>query len=361
MTWRSLAAGLLSLMVVAAPTWGQQKPSSSSAKQEKSTSASSNKQESSSTQESTNSASSSSAKDEKTPRRIVRTFGSEGGYRTEVVSENVESAPGYDDQRQLSLLMADAFAHIDKASVALAADELKEAQKEVSKGREAVQAIRKMQPKTIVRTKTLASDGKPIFEDEITVQDTRVPLYEGILHARTLAPILAARRNAMEIAGVQVVESERIVTEAIADLEVIDAQLARAAKALENNKPADASKALAEALVRGIDLRYTKEDKELASARDAIWYARRALEENNVTQALVNLETARQRLRIYREVLATDNRQDVDKMLREVEQLEAQLRQESRSQSTTAADRTRHTQQVTHWWDRVNSWFRRHL
>jgi len=345
-TWRSLAAGLMSLVVVVAagPAWGQEKSSSSTS--------TSTKEKSSKEKE--------AHKESKEPHRVVRSFGAEGGYHTEVTSEAMESAPGYDDMRQLSLLMADTFEHIEKARARIAADETKDAQKEVTKGREAIQAIRRMQPKTVVHTKTLAPDGKAIFEDEIEVQDARIPLYEGILHARTLAPILSARRNAMELAGVQVVESERIFTEAIADLEVIQAQLARAAKSLENNKSDDASKALADALIRGIDFRFTKEDKELASARDAIWLARRSLEENNVTQALVNLEAARQRLRLYREVLAADQRQDVDKMLREVEQFEAQLRQEAKTQPATQADRMRHTQTMTHWWDRVNGWFRRH-
>lgn len=358
-TWRSLAAGLMSLVVVAGPAWGQEK-SSKEKEHEKSAREKESTKERETAGERRETAGEKESAKGKESNRVVRTFGAEGGYRTEVTSEAKESAPGYDDLRQLSLLMADTFEHIEKASIRLAAEEPKEAQKEVSKGREAVQAIRRMQPKTIVRTKTLAPDGKAIFEDEIEVQDARIPLYEGILHARTLAPIMAARRNAMEVAGVQVVESERIITEAIADLEVIEAQLARAAKALQNNKTDEASKALADSLIRGIDFRYTKEDKELASARDAIWLARRSLEENNVTQALVNLETARQRLRLYREVLPPEQRQDVDRMLREVEQMEGQLRQETTTRPASRADRTRHTQAVTHWWDRMNGWFRRH-
>jgi hypothetical protein len=343
----------MSLVVVVGPAWGQEKSSTTKEKQQ-----SAKEQQSSREQQ--------SAKDQQPSRekkesnRVVRTFGAEGGYRTEVVSEAVEAPSGYDDLRQLSLLMAATFEHIDKAIVRLTADEPKEAQKEVVKAREAVQTIRKMQPKSIVHTKTLAPDGKAVFEDELEVQDARIPLYEGILHARTLAPILAARRNVMETAGVQVVESERIITEAFADLEVIEAQLSRAAKFLENDKTNEASRALADSLIRGIDFRYRKEDTELASARDALWLARRSLEENNVTQAMTNLEAARQRLRLYREVLPPEQRQDVDKMLREVEQLGGQLRQETASRPATSADRTRHTQTVTHWWDRVNGWFRRH-
>jgi YfdX protein len=215
-----------------------------------------------------------------------------------------------------------------------------------------------MLPKTTVRTKTTAPDGKAIYEDDREVQDTRIPLYEGMLHAKTVAPILAARRNAMGVAGYQVVESEMIATETIADLDSIDAQLARAAKALENNKPENASKALAIAFVRGIDIRFSKEDSELASARDAIALARHSLEENNTAQALVNLATARARLRVYREVLSQDDRADVDQMLREVDQLEAQLRQE-RNQPASRADRSRQGGVLSSWFDKINSWFKR--
>ena len=151
----------------------------------------------------------------------------------------------------------------------------------MNQAREAIKAIRTMLPKATLRTRTIAPDGKAIYEDESEIQQSRIPVFEGMLHAQTLAPILAARRNALEVAGVHVVESETIVTEAVADIDRIDGQLARAAKALEQNKPETAAEALAQALVRGVEFRFRKDDKELASARDAIWLARRSLEENN--------------------------------------------------------------------------------
>ncbi|MGZ3397061.1 MAG: YfdX family protein, partial [Isosphaeraceae bacterium] len=133
-----------------------------------------------------------------------------------------------------------------------------------------------------------------------------------------------------------------------------------AARDLESNKAADAAKALALALVRGIDVRFSKDDSPLTAARDAIWLARRSLEENNAAQAMANLAIARQRLLVYREVLPQDQRQEVDQMLQEVEQLEAQLRQEG-TQTVSSAERARQGNTVTHWWNRINSWFRRHL
>jgi YfdX protein len=323
-SWRPLAASLAALLMFAGPAWGQEKSSPLSGKDNE---------------------------------PVVRTYGAAGDYRTEVTSQTTGRLTK-EDQRQASLLAAMVFQHIDKASDALDADDTKEALKEINKGREAIKAIRTMLPKTTVRTKTTAPDGKAIYEDDREVQDTRIPLYEGMLHAKTVAPILAARKNALGVAGYQVVESEMIATETIADLDSIDAQLARAAKALENNKPENASKALAMAFVRGIDIRFSKEDSELASARDAIALARHSLEENNTAQALVNLATARARLRVYREVLSQDDRAEVDQMLREVDQLEAQLRQE-RNQPASRADRSRQGGVLSSWFDKINSWFKR--
>jgi hypothetical protein len=164
----------------------------------------------------------------------------------------------------------------------------------------------------------------------------------------------------MEVAGVSVVQAETIVTEVIADVDPIERQLNRAAKALKSNKPQEAARALAVALIRGIDIRVDKDHSPLAAARDAIWLARRSLEENNVAQALANLTVARERLNIYREVVSQDQRRDVDQMLREVDQLDAQLRQEA-SQPASRAERSRQSGQVTHWWDRINGWFKRHF
>ena len=167
---------------------------------------------------------------------IVRTFGTEGGYRTEVTTQSF-SKLNEEDRRQVSLLMTEVVQHIGKGRDAIDADDTKQALMEVNKAREAAKAIRAMLPKGTVRTRTTAPDGKVIYEDEQGVQVGRIPLYEGILHAQTLAPILAARRNAMEVAGFNVIESERIATEVIADLDPIEGQLARTAKALEENKP----------------------------------------------------------------------------------------------------------------------------
>jgi len=330
--WRLVESGLVALLllIVAGPVWAQEPSSTSSA-----------------------------ADQTRNAGPIVRTFGTEGGYRTEVTTQSI-SKLNEEDRRQASLLMTEVVQHIGKARDAIDADDTKQALMEVNKAREAAKAIRAMLPKGTVRTRTTAPDGKVIYEDEQGVQVGRIPLYEGILHAQTLAPILAARRNAMEVAGFNVVESERIATEVIADLDPIEGQLARAARALEEKKPDVAAKALAMALVRGIDFRFSKEDTELASARDEIWLARRSLEENNAAQALVNLATARQRLRAYREVLSQDERQEVEQMLREIDQLEAQLRQEG-SRAVSHAERAHQGNTLTQWWDRINGWFRRHL
>ena len=149
-----------------------------------------------------------------------------------------------------------------------------------------------MLPKATLRTRTIAPDGKAIYEDESEIQQSRIPVFEGMLHAQTLAPILAARRNALEVAGVHVVESETIATEAVADIDRIEGQLAGRPRRWSRTRRKTPPRRWRQALVRGVEFRFRKDDKELASARDAIWLARRSLEENNPTQAFANLEVA---------------------------------------------------------------------
>jgi len=325
-TWRSLAAGLIALVVTTGAVRGQQ--------------------------ESPKSTNADESQDRSEP--VVRSFGNEGDYRTEM-STKTEGKLTAEDLRQASLLVAEVFQHIEEAFDAIDADDTERAREEVDKGREAIRAIRALLPKTTVHIKTTSPDGKVVYEDERVAQPERIPLYEGIMHAQTLAPILAARQNAMEVAGLQVVESEVISTEVFADIGAIEGGLARAAKDLEQGKSEDASKALGAALIRGLSLRYSKDDSPLVAARDALWLARRSLEENNAAQALVNLEAARRRLQTYREVLPEGQRQAVEQMLDEVERLEAQLRQEG---NRVASRDERHNQGnlITRWWDRVNDW-----
>ena len=233
----------------------------------------------------------------------------------------------------------------------------------MNKARQAIKAIRAMLPKAKVRIKTTAPDGKVVYGDEREVEDTRIPIYEGMLHARTLAPILAARRNAREVAGVTVVESETIATEVIADVNPIERQLNRAAKFLEENKSQDAAKALALALVRGIEFRFDKDDSPLAAARDAVWL--RAGRSKRTTPRRPS-PTSPSRGSDCGSTAGSRRRTSVrmsNRMLGEVDQLEAELRQEGNqgNQQVAQSERSRQSGRVTHWWDRINSWFKRHF
>jgi flagellin-specific chaperone FliS len=294
---------------------------------------------------------------------VVRTFGTAGGYRTEVTSQT-RGTLSQEDRRQVSLLMAQVFQHVDEARRAVDAADVKRARQEVHKGGQALRVIRDLLPRTTVHTKTTAPDGKVVYEDDREVQESRISLFEGMLQARTFAPILAAKKEqeseADDVAGIQVIESEAVTTEVIADLNLIEAQLHRAVKALEDNKPEEASKALAWAQVQGVGFHSHREDTPLAEARDAIWLAKRALEENNTVQARANLNIARRQLEVYRQVLPEDQRKDVTQMLTEVSQLEAILRQEAnQAQPASHAERTSQGNSAARWWDQVNSWFKK--
>lgn len=96
----------------------------------------------------------------------------------------------------------------------------------------------------------------------------------------------------------------------------------------------------------------------LAEARDALWLAKRAVEENNAVQARSNLEAARLRLKVYREVLPEDRRSEVDRLMGEVEQLEGKLHRGS-TRPASQAERSGWGDMMARWWDQVNDWFRR--
>jgi hypothetical protein len=328
---RSWGLGLVALaLVLAGPAWGQQQARS--------------------------------AADEPKGGPVVRTYGAEGGYRTEVTSET-KGTLSEEDRRQVALLTALVLQHIDEARQFIDAEDDKLARREVEKGQQALKAIRALLPRTSVRTRTTAPGGQVVYEDEREVQEDRVPIFEGMLHAQTLAPIVEAKRDASapEVRGVRLVESESIRTEAFADLGVVEGQLRKASKALENHKPDDASLALGLAQVRGVEFRYSKEDSPLAEARDALWLARRSLDENNAEQARFNLNVARQRLRVYREIAPKERHADVDKMLKEADELEGQLHNETAKNPASGAERTRQGNSVTRWWEQINGWFKKHL
>lgn len=297
---------------------------------------------------------------------VIRTFGDKGGVVTEVTSET-KGTLSEENRRQVAVLTAQVFLHIDEGRQAVDADDLAAGKSEVDKARKALQAVRALLPTTTVHTKTTAPDGNAIYEDERETQEDRVPLFEGMLSSKTLAPIVAAKQavaddansEADEVQGVRLVRSETVTTEVMADLNVVEAQLTRAAKALQDNKPENVIEALSAAQVRGVEFRFKKEDTPLAEARDAMWLAKRSLEENNAAQAQANLRVARQALRLYREVASKERQQDVDNMLKEVDQLEGKLGKETVQKPTTQSERTQQGQATTHWWERINDWFRR--
>ncbi len=94
---------------------------------------------------------STSAEHEAKATPVVRTFGTEGGYRTEVKSET-HGVLSQDDRRQVSVLAAQLFQHVDEARKAVDLDTTERTRQEVGKGREVIKAIRAMLPKTTIHT-----------------------------------------------------------------------------------------------------------------------------------------------------------------------------------------------------------------
>lgn len=294
---------------------------------------------------------------------LVRTYGKEGSYRTEVRSAN-GGVLSDEDRRQVSLLTAQVFQHIEQAQRALEGDNVNHGRDEVAMGQRAIKAVRSLLPTTSVHTKTCAPDGEIIYEDKRDVQENRVPLFEGMLSTKTMAPIVAAKQDAVDIKGVRLVGSETITTEAFAHLDYVEGQLGKAAKALKDDNIELALTSLNLAQVRGVEFRFRKEDTPLAAARDALWLVKRALEENNSAQARANLNVARQQLELYRQLVPEGHRQDVTQMMTEVGELDSKLKgrigssTESSAQANEA-EKTKDGSTVIRWWEQINGWFRK--
>ena len=309
---RLVAASLVAVTVIAGPTRGQQGSSASSTQHPS-----------------------------KGTDPVVRTFGAEGGFRTEVTSRTRGSL-SEEDRRQISLLMAQVFEHIVEARDAVDADDTKQALEEVNKARAGDQG-----------------DPRHAAQDDCPHQDHR-PRRQGGLRGRARGPGVRASRSTRGCCiprhwprswrpGATRWRSpvsrwssrRRIATEAIADLDPIERQLTRAAKALEDNKTQDAAKALALALIRGIDFRFRQGGLAagLGPRRDLAGAAVAGREQRRTGPGQPGSSpgsgcgsTARWS--------PQDQRQEVDQMLQEVDQLEAQLRQEA-TQPATRAERTR--------------------
>lgn len=128
-------------------------------------------------------------------------------YRTKVISQT-NGTLSQEDRQQIAVLTAHIFQHIDQAQRALDVENAAEARSEANKCQQAIKVVRAMLPTTTVHTKTTAPDGSVVYEDNREVQENRVPLFEGMVSNKTLAPIVAAKegaQDAIELKGVRLV------------------------------------------------------------------------------------------------------------------------------------------------------------
>ena len=186
---------------------------------------------------------------------------------------------------------------------------MKRAHREVDKGREAIKAVLRLLPED----DRPHADHRPRRQGDLRGSSARsrrsaVPLYEGMLHARTLAPIRGGPARRERVAGVRVVESEAISTEVIADLGYVEAELNKAAKALEAGKAEGRRRGPPPGPGPGGRLPLSPGRQAAGRGPRCDLAGQAPCEESNAVQAGANLAIARQRLEIYRQVLPEDRR-----------------------------------------------------
>ena len=184
------------------------------------------------------------------------------------------------------------------------------------------------------------------------------PCSRGCCTPRPLAPILAARRNALEVAGVQVVESERIATEVDrrhqSDREPVGRGQPRPSRTRSRRSPPRRWRWPWSGASISVSARKTRRWRRPATR---LWLARRSLEENNAAQA--------HRQPRSRPAAVADLPRGPLAGRAAGGGPDAPRGRGTGGPAPPGGNAARHSRQrahqgsiMTQWWDRVNGWFR---
>ena len=333
---RPLVAGLVAFAIIGGPAWGQRDSSSSSSHDQS-----------------------------KNNGEVIRTFGAEGGYRTEVASRTKGKLSDEDRRRALA-----ADGRGPRSHPGGARSHRRRRHQGGPPGSEQGPPGDQGHPRHAAQGEGPDQDHRARRQGGLRGRARGGGYPHPHLRGNAARPHVGPDPGGPAQApgrsqGVTVVESETIATEVIADVNPIERQLNRAAKFLEENKSQDAAKALALALVRGIEFRFDKDDSPLAAARDAVWLdaagrskrtTPRRPSPTSPSHAGATADLPRGRAAGPASGCRTGC--SARSISSRPNSARKAIRATSRSPSP---QRSRQSGRVTHWWDRINSWFKRHF
>ena len=277
-------------------------------------------------------------------------------YAASKISSNVVVSPIHAltpaESESLSLAAGKLLDHTDKARVALKAHEVEKAKQNVEKALVLANIVKDAVPACNVKTEIASGARK--YVDEAKVRAWLVPLHEELNAVKVLEPIRAAKKDANEARNKAAKDSGAPQPEQLeirSTLALLDDHLAligleKARKALNENKPEEADKALAALQSDGVVFNYVVAEVPLNEIQANLINARASVKENHMAEAKSALAQASASLANYAKTASAAHKAAAEKMQNEIKQLSASLNA-NLSKSQSAIDK---------WWHQVTGW-----
>jgi hypothetical protein len=256
------------------------------------------------------------------------------------------------EAESLSLAAGKLLNHTDKARLELKAHQIEQAKQDVEKALVLATIVKEGVPAFNVKTEIAAGDKK--YVDETKVKAWLVPLHEELNAVKVLEPIRAAKKDANDARNKAAKDAGKPQPEQLeirSSLALLDDHLAligleKAQKALNENKPEDADKALSALQADGVVFNYVVAEVPLNKIQANLMNARASVKENHMTEAKSALAAASTSLGDYAKTASTAHKVAAEKMQGEIKQLSASLN----------ANLTKSQDTIDKWWHQVTGW-----
>lgn len=256
------------------------------------------------------------------------------------------------EAESLSLAAGKLLGHTDKARTELKARDFDKAKLDIDKAITLANIVKAGVPAFSVKTEIAAGDKKYVDESKVTAW--LVPLHEELNAIKVLEPIRAAKKEANDARNKAAKEAGKPQPEQLevrSTLALLDDRLAiigleKAQKALKENKPDEADRALAALQSEGVVFNYVVAEVPLSGIQSDLINAREQVKANHMPEAKSALASASSALGTYAKTASAANKAAAEKMQQEIKQLSTSLN----------ANLTKSQQTIGKWWHQITGW-----
>ena len=266
---------------------------------------------------------------------------------TATVDVKPETTLTSEEKESVSLSAGQLLIHVDRARTDLKIKNTEAAGTEIEKAIKLGKIIKSVLPMYDIKTEIKSSGDDYI--DEAKVQMPLVTLHEELNTVEILKPIRVAKREAFKkITGVQshgmTADVELRDTKAQLDVDSALTGLEQAQKSIAAKKWDDADTALKD-IEGDIVFEYVVAEMPLERAQANLLLARKAIKENRITQAKVELKAASDALEQYSKTAGSNREQDI-----------ASLRKDIQNLCSEECDTRTSEETITKCWNKLASW-----